>query len=309
MQNRLTFIFFLYLCIKDGENISVRIFFDVFREVIVLSMDVSIIIVNYNSRDLLMNCINSIVSNLKGINYEIVVVDNNSTDNSLEMCKGFNCKELIIVESKDNLGFAKANNLGVKHSSGQILHFLNPDTEIDDKLINDYNKVIEDVGNSEQKVYVNPMRNPDGTVSYGKNHIPDTMNYLTYLFLRSKTKWYYIGATVIMSRDVFYQIGGWNDQIFMYAEDADIFYRTNKFGIPIVELPTVIYHLGGGTSKNAYTNMEREVLIQKSLRIYFKSNKLGTFNYILFQTMTVLSFIKKPRRAWWQICAIAKSFE
>ena len=272
-------------------------------------MDISIIIVNYNSRDLLKNCVNSIVNNLKSIDYEIIVVDNYSTDNSLVLCKQLNIKNVKIVEPNDNLGFARANNLGVRHASGKILHFLNPDTEIDDKLINDYNKILEDADNHEQKVYVNPMRDPDGTVYYGKNYIPDSINYLTYLFRRSKTKWYYIGATVIMSRDVFDQVGGWNDQIFMYEEDTDIFYRINKLKISIVELPTVIYHFGGGTSKNAFTSMEREVLIQKSLRIYFKSNKLGTLNYIFFQTMMVMSFIRKPCRAWWQICAIANSFK
>ena len=272
-------------------------------------MDISIIIVNYNSRDLLINCVNSIVNNLKSIDYEIIVVDNHSTDNSLELCKQLNYKEVVFVEPNENLGFSRANNLGVRHASGKILHFLNPDTEIDHRLINDYNKVLVDFNNHEQKVYVNPMRDADGTVYYGKNYLPDSINYLTYLFHRSQTKWYYIGATVIMSRKTFDQVGGWNDCIFMYGEDADIFYRINKQRIPIEELKTIIFHYGGGTSKNAFSSMEREILIQKSLRIYYKSNNLSRFNYVLFQIMMVLSFLRRPRRAWWQICAIAKSFE
>lgn len=272
------------------------------------NMDVSIIIVNYNSRRLLYNCVNSIIHSLANIDYEVIVVDNHSTDNSLDMCKNIDSNRLILVESKENLGFARANNLGAKYSSGQLLHFLNPDTEIDAKLNDDYKRILNDVGNRDFRVYVNPMRDPDGTVYYGKNYIPDTFNYLSYLFRRSKTKWYYIGATVIMSKDVFDRIGGWNERIFMYEEDTDLFYRINKFMIPIVELPTVIFHYGGGTSKNAFSSIEREILIQKSLRIYFKSNNLSTFNYLLFQTMMVLSFVRKPRRAWWQICAIYKSF-
>lgn len=272
------------------------------------NMDVSIIIVNYNSRRLLYNCVNSIIHSLANIDYEVIVVDNHSTDNSLDMCKNIDSNRLILVESKENLGFARANNLGAKYSSGQLLHFLNPDTEIDANLIDDYKRILNDVSNRDFRVYVNPMRDPDGTVYYGKNYIPDTINYLNYLFRRSKTKWYYIGATVIMSKVVFDRIGGWNERIFMYEEDTDIFYRINKFLIPIVELPTIIFHYGGGTSKNAFSNIEREILIQKSLRIYFKSNNLGVFNYLLFQTMMVLSFVRKPQRAWWQICAIYKSF-
>lgn len=271
-------------------------------------MDISIIIVNYNSRNLLYNCVKSILSNIINIEYEIIVVDNNSTDDSLELCKLLESEKLIIVEPKVNLGFARANNLGVQHSSGRILHFLNPDTEVGTDLVKDYNHIISNVHQNIEHVYVNQMKDMDGTVYYGKNYIPDTFNYLVYLFNRKKTKWYYLGATVILSRKTFDRIGGWNERIFMYEEDSDLFYKINKHKIPIVELPTIIFHYGGGTSKNAFTSMEREILIQKSLRIYFKSNNLGFFNYLVFQVLMVLSFLKKPRRAWWQICAIYKSF-
>lgn len=271
-------------------------------------MDVSIIIVNYNSGELLYNCVKSIISSIDNIEFEIVVVDNHSTDCSLDLCRKIRSDRLIIVESKENLGFAKANNLGVQHSSGEVLHFLNPDTEISPQLIVDYKRILNDVHNQVENVYVNPMRDPDGTVYYGKNYIPDTWNYLTYLFRRDKAKWYYIGATIIMSKKIFSDIGGWNNDIFMYEEDSDIFYRINKYGLSIVELPTVIFHYGGGTSKNAFSSMEREILIQKSLRIYFKSNNLSIINYLLFELMMILSFLRKPKRAWWQIKAIFKSF-
>lgn len=271
-------------------------------------MDISIIIVNYNSRNLLKNCVKSIVNNLNGVDYEIIVVDNHSTDNSIDLCKEIEYNELKIVESNENLGFSRANNLGVKYSSGQILHFLNPDTEIDDKFSLEYEKILEDIHNGISKVYVNPMRDKDGSVYYGKNYIPDSFNYLTYLFLRSKTKWYYIGATIIMSREIFDRVGGWNDRIFMYGEDADIFYRINTYKLPIEELKTIIFHYGGGTSKNAFSSMEREILIQKSLRIYFMSNNLNRFNYFLYQIMMILSFMRRPKRAWWQTRAIFLSF-
>ena len=192
---------------------------------------------------------------------------------------------------------------------GKILHFLNPDTEVDECLVNDYNQIINNVYNNIENVYVNPMKDLDGTVYYGKNYIPDAFNYLVYLFNRKKTKWYYIGATVIMSRQVFNKIGRWNDKIFMYEEDTDLFFRINKKNIPIVELPTIIFHYGGGTSKNAFTSMEREILIQKSLRIYFKSNNLSILNYLFFEIEMLLSFIKRPKRVWWQLKAIIYSFQ
>lgn len=271
-------------------------------------MDFSIIIVNYNSKELLYNCVNSIVKNISNIDYEVIVVDNFSSDNSFELCRNISDNRLKLIKANDNLGFARANNLGVKESSGKFLHFLNPDTEVDNKLLNDYLRIVNDYYNHNKFVYVNPMRDLDGTVYYGKNYIPDTINYLKYLLCRSKAKWYYIGATVAMSREVFEQIGGWNEKIFMYEEDSDLFYKINKHNIPIVELPAVIFHYGGGSSKNAFTDMGREILIQKSLRIYFKSNGLSILNYICFEIMMVLSFLRKPKRALWQIKAIVKSF-
>lgn len=269
-------------------------------------MDISIIIVNYNSKRFLYNCVNSIVNSLADINYEVIVVDNNSTDNSFDLCRSINDGRIKMIPLSENLGFAKANNLGVKHSSGSILHFLNPDTEVDYKLAEDYKRVLSNSLNN--FVYVNPLRDTDGTVYYGKNYIPDTLNYLRYLFCRSKTKWYYIGASVILSRKVFDIIGGWNEDIFMYEEDSDLFFKINKNNIPIIELPAIIFHYGGGSSEFAFTNMGREILIQKSLRIYFKSNQLSVLNYICFEIMMVLSFLRKPRRAWWQVKAIINSF-
>ncbi len=271
-------------------------------------MDFSIIIVNYNSDELLYNCVNSIINNINKIEFEIIVVDNSSTDNSFTICKTITDKRLKLIESGGNLGFARANNLGVKESSGRILHFLNPDTELDENMVNDYHRILDDQQKHQEYVYVNPMKNLDGTVNYGKNFIPDTLNYFKYLFNRKKAEWYYIGATVIMSRKAFDAIGGWNDHFFMYEEDTDLFYRINKHKIQIIELPTVIFHLGGGTSQNAYSSLRREILIQKSLRIYFKDNHLGWFNYVTFQTLMVLSFAKRPKRAWMQIKAIYKSF-
>lgn len=269
-------------------------------------MDFSIIIVNYNSKRLLYNCVYSIVNSLSDIDYEVIVVDNNSSDNSFDLCRSISDERIKMIPSNENLGFAKANNLGVKYSSGRFIHFLNPDTEVDNKLIEDYKRVIRD--SSINYVYVNPLRDTDGTVYYGKNYIPDTINYLRYLFCRSKTKWYYIGASVIMSRKVFDKIGGWNEEIFMYEEDSDLFFKINKNHIPIIELPAIIFHYGGGSSEAAFTNMGREILIQKSLRIYFKSNRLSLLNYICFEIMMVLSFLRKPSRAWWQIKAIVNSF-
>ena len=271
-------------------------------------MDFSIIIVNYNSGRFLLDCVKSILNNLGGLSYEIIVVDNNSSDSSFSDCASIDDKRLILIQSGDNLGFSRANNIGAKHASGKFLHFLNPDTQISESLKDDYKRILIDFSTDVHCVYVNPLRDKDGTTYYGKSALPGTMNWIKYYLCRNKVNWYYMGASVIIPTVDFNKIGKWNEKIFMYGEDADIFYRMNMYQLPIVELPSVIFHYGGGSSQKAFTNMAREILIQKSLRIYYKSNHLFWLDYWTFQIIALSTFIKKPMRLWWQIKAIYLSF-
>lgn len=271
-------------------------------------VDISIVIVNYNSGSFLRECILSIINSLDNITYEIIVVDNMSTDTSFTDCNGIIDKRIVLIQSGGNLGFSKANNIGAKHASGRLLHFLNPDTRVSKSIGNDYRTVLNDYLNNIRRVYVNPMQDRDGTVYYGESPLPGTMNlFMTYLCPR-KTKYYYIGASVIIPQDTFNQIGGWNEKIFMYGEDADLFFRINRKKLTILKLPSIIYHYGGGSSSKAFTNMSREILIQKSLRIYFQSNNLSWFNYWLYQIIVLIQFFNRPQRLWWQIKAYYYSF-
>lgn len=271
-------------------------------------MDFSIIIVNYNSGDLLNECVKSILKNMEGLSFEIIVVDNMSSDSSFSDCTCIVDNRLKLIQSGANLGFSKANNIGAKHASGKILHFLNPDTQVTPTLVDDYKLILTNYCEDTHCVYVNPLRDKDGTTYYGKNALPGTINWIKYYLYRNKTKWYYIGASVIIPAEDFQNIGGWNEKIFMYAEDADIFYRINKCQLPIVELPSVVFHYGGGSSQKAFTSMAREILIQKGIRIYFKSNHLSWFDYWIWQLMVLSTFIMRPKRMWWQIKAICYSF-
>ena len=89
-------------------------------------MDVSIIIVNYNTKNLTLQCIDSIYEKTIGVSFEIIIVDNNSTDGSQELLSQDN--RIVFVEAGENLGFGKANNLGVEKSNGKFIFFLNSDT-------------------------------------------------------------------------------------------------------------------------------------------------------------------------------------
>lgn len=141
---------------------------------------VSIIIVNYNSGDFLLKCIKSILANVT-IDYEVIVVDNESVDDSFKKCKLlFSSMNLIFIESGGNVGFSKANNIGANIASGNIFHFLNPDTELSEDINKDY----ENVFKNNQKVYVNLLRNPDGSIENKGHCIPTMSNYLSCVFLK-----------------------------------------------------------------------------------------------------------------------------
>jgi len=272
-------------------------------------MDLSIIIVNYNSKDFLCNCVRSIIDHLHAIQYEIIVVDNLSSDDSYKRCQEIDDSHIFCIQAGQNLGFSKANNLGASHAKGRVLHFLNPDTQIGPTMQDDYKQVLSDVDKGNRAVYINPLQNRDGSVCYGRNALPGTTNWIKYYLCREKTQWYYIGASIIISMDDFNKIGKWNERIFMYYEDADIFCRINSSGIRSVELPSVIYHYGGGTSEHSFTNLQREVLIQKGMRIYRDSNKMNRVDFWCWQTLVVLTFWRRPKRMWWQIKAIYQSLK
>lgn len=264
--------------------------------------DISIIIVNYNSGSFLYECLKSIIDALT-IDYEVIVVDNHSSDDSMHRCRSFESDNVRFIFHSENCGFSKANNLGARQSRGRILHFLNPDTRLASTMNADYRRVISGYAEDREDVCINPMENRDGSRGYGRNYIPLPLNYLKYLFCRERALFYYIGATVIMPRKTFDRIGGWNELFFMYEEDMELFYRIHQHRIPVSELPAVIEHYGGACSAGVWSSFKRELLIQESLRLFYVHYR-SILEYWVMQLFIVMSFIKKPKRAWWQIKVI-----
>ncbi len=123
-------------------------------------MDLSIIIVNYNVKEFLQNLVQSIYKAVANLSYEIIIVDNCSEDGSVEFIKS-KFPEVTLIANKENLGFSKANNIGLKKSKGDYLLLLNPDTVVgEDTLVRMINflKESKEVGLASCKIL-----NPDGT--------------------------------------------------------------------------------------------------------------------------------------------------
>lgn len=232
-------------------------------------IDISVVIVNYNSGKLLSNCLQSIRDKIN-CNIEVIIVDNNSNDKSfIDAKKTFeNSTNFIFHNTNSNLGFALANNIGFELSRGRILHFLNPDTRVFDELNEDYIKIIET--KKDNTIYVNTIVDSYGNVIPSKNLIPLFKNVLLKFFKSSKVEYWYTGASIIIWRDSFVKIGRWPTQYLLYSEDMDFFYLCYRNNYFIHELSNPIMHIGGGCSENTWSTIEREIIVQKSFKLFFK---------------------------------------
>ena len=234
-----------------------------------MKSDISIIIVNYNSRNLLLECLQSIKESLI-VNYEVIIVDNNSSDDSFMKSKiTIKDNRFIFVSLSENLGFAKANNIGVSKASGKVMHFLNPDTIVNESLNAGYDDVMKCIDN----VYITPLVNMDGSIENSQNVIPTLSNLLKSLLHVNNVKYWYIGASVIISSKNFKKIGKLNENYFMYSEDLDLFYNIHEHNIKVFSLESEIKHLGGGCSQNVWNNIDRDIKKEKALFLFFKLNR------------------------------------
>ncbi|UMB53835.1 glycosyltransferase family 2 protein [Lutibacter sp. A64] len=208
-------------------------------------MDVSIVIVNYNVRYFLEQCILSILAASKNINSEIIVVDNNSTDESCKLLKQ-KYPEVVLIQNTKNVGFSKANNQGVKIAKGTYVLILNPDTIIaEDTLerILNYSKTKQNLG-------VLGVKLIDGSGVFApesKRGIPTPKTSFKKLFgISSKQNGKYYathldedasgeikvasGAFMFIKRVVFNEVKGFNEAYFMYGEDIDLSVKLLKNG-------------------------------------------------------------------------------
>jgi O-antigen biosynthesis protein len=238
----------------------------------VIKPEISIIIVNYNVRDFLINALNSLKKSLRDITNEIIVVDNNSLDDSVKSVEQL-FPEVIIIKSKQNLGFAKANNLALKRCTGKFILLLNPDTIVGEdtieKMLQFFNQ------NPDAGIAGCKILNSDGTLQLPcRRSFPTPWVSFTKLIglskLFPKTKIFgkynitYLdpdqtyeveaisGSFMFLRREVYEDIGGLDEQFFMYGEDLDWLYRAyiNKWKIFYVHNTQIIHYKGESTKRS-----------------------------------------------------------
>jgi GT2 family glycosyltransferase len=233
---------------------------------------ISVIIVNYNVRDFLSQAITALQRALKGIRSEIIVVDNASIDGSVELVKK-KFRSVKLITSNKNLGFAKANNLGLKISSGKYVLLLNPDTVVQENTIRVMLSFFDE--HHETGLAGCKIIDPDGSFQLGcRRSFPSPwvsfckISGLSALFPKSRLfgkynltyldadKGYQVdaisGSFMMFRRQVFEQIGGLDEDFFMYGEDLDFCYRVQTQGWKINYVPetTIIHYRGQSTRRS-----------------------------------------------------------
>ncbi|MEQ1545119.1 glycosyltransferase family 2 protein [Methyloglobulus sp.] len=285
---------------KFPEQVAMTIDLDGLRP-----LDLSIIIVNWNSKDYLLKSIASIEAETKGIDYEIVVIDSASFDGSEEMLRQ-NYPHVLFIQSKVNIGFARANNEAFKVSCGRNILFLNPDTEIEVSAINELYTHLESLPNV--GIVGAKLLNSDRSVQEScirafptiLNQILDS-DMLRYLFPKSRL-WgteallaknelpkevdAVSGACMMMKRSVFENIGMFSTDYFMYSEDIDLCLKVRDAGYSTYYVPTaIIVHHGGGSSSQAIVNTFSSVMMLESRWRFFR--KTRSLWYAIFYRLTI----------------------
>jgi GT2 family glycosyltransferase len=231
---------------------------------------VSVVFVNWNSEDYLREAIKSIYDQTSSVIFEIIVVDNASKVGNIDSLQ-VDFPEIRLIKSQENLGFSRANNLGFRQSCGQSILFLNPDTKLLNPVIDilfGYAKTLPDAGvlgcrllNTDMSVQTTCIQrfptilNQILDIEYFRLKWPGVKLWdISPLFsgLQEPVKIEMIsGACMMISRSIFEEVGLFSEEYFMYAEDLDLCYKTQKAGYHnyYVPLAKSIHHGGKSSGK------------------------------------------------------------
>ena len=271
-------------------------------------MQLSIIILNYNVQYFLELCVISVENAIKNIDAEIIVVDNNSSDNSCEMMKS-RFPSIKFIENKENLGFPKGNNIGVASAKGEYICILNPDTVVAEDT---FTKVLEFAEN-QINLGIIGCKLIDGTGNFlpeSKRGIPTPWVSFTKIFGLYKFSpnfkifnQYYaqhllenetakvdilVGAFMVMKRELYSEIGGFDENCFMYCDDIDLSYEVLKKGKFNYYFPetTIIHYKGESTIKNG-TYMKH---FQQAMNFFYKKHFNGSLFFPIFMKIGIVIF-------------------
>lgn len=270
-------------------------------------MELSIIIINWNSKDYLKECLKSFAGNANYLECEILVIDNASYDGCGEMLAA-DFPKVVFIQSDRNLGFSGGNNRAAQQAKGDFLLFLNPDTLVEDdalaKLVKAL-RLLPDAGAVGAR-----LLNTDRTLqTICIQSFPTILNQV--LDSELLRRWFpksslwgmaalfnpspdpspveaISGACIMIKRDLFESFCGFDERYFMYSEDTDLSFRVNQAGFKCYYVPvaTVIHH-GGGSSRNARSAFS-DVMIRESVYRFMHLHR-GWFAAVCYRLAIAIS--------------------
>ena len=254
--------------------------------------DITIIIVSYKSEKL-------IIQNLEIIKkFPTIIINNSMSDEFNTLINDF--KNIELIKPDSNLGYGKANNLGVNKSKTPYVLIANPDILLNEQLINTlYSTFLnydDDIGVVGPALYDSNMkRRTNGSISHVKkirgrkisssiNNIPEGNMCCDFL----------VGCCLFMKRDFFIELGGFDSDFFMYFEDNDLCDRIIKKGKTIIEVPSAkVIHLENSSSKkNFFQNCKLAIIHKISEYIYIKK-KISLINLIIIITKHMVDYLQR----------------
>lgn len=303
-------------------------------------MDLSIIIISYNTKDLLLDCIKSVIKTTKNISYEIIVVDNGSSDGTQEIIKKKYSHKFVsgtnntsingevsvphirdnshgptikLIENQTNLGFSKANNIGIKEAKGRYILFLNSDTVVHNDTLEQMVQFMEK--NKETGAATCRVELPNGKLDDASHrgfptpwnafcHFSGLSKFLKIKFTNGYSMTYLnlskvhevdacCGAFMMVRREAGNQVKWWDEDYFWYGDDLDLCYRLKEKGWKIFFVPYVsILHYKGASggikeiSKNVTTaDSATKKLAQKArfdaMRIFYKKHYRNKYPWFI----------------------------
>lgn len=279
-------------------------------------MKLSVIILNYNVRYFLEQCVLSVQKALENIEAEIIVIDNNSGDDSCKMMKT-QFPTVKLIENKDNLGFPKGNNIGVSQAKGEYICILNPDTVVSEDTFTKILNFCNTVPNNVLQTGIIGCKLIDGTGNFlpeSKRGVPTpwvafTKIFGLYKFFPSRnfrTTWfnqYYaqhieenesgeveilVGAFMMMKKNLYLEVGGFDEDCFMYSDDIDLSYMVLQKGFQnyYYHDTTVIHYKGESTVRDG-TYMKR---FREAMQFFYKKHFKKSFFFDIMMNLGSFAF-------------------
>lgn len=291
--------------------------------------DVCVVIVSWNTRDILRGCLRSVFEQTQDVSLEVLVVDNNSHDGSAEMVRA-EFPQVTLIANAQNRGFAAGCNQGVRAGSARYMLLLNPDTIVLDDAISRcvrYADLHPDVGVLGCQVLEAEDRiSPTGFSFPSPSNVFFALSGLSRMFPRSRLfgrpelSWWdrntesdvdvVTGMFMLVRREAIAEVGLMDEAYFVYSEEADWCFRFSKAGWRRVFTPCArIMHLDGGAKSTSQASKKMFVQLQKSSMIYHRKN-LGlracwsvkmiyiASNFVRMVAWFVLSVVKRDCRSW-----------